>query len=56
MENISIYDFGMNDCTRKCTCGKQGRIQDLVKGGAEYFWPIFADSAQRSHANKVFHH
>ena len=31
----------------------QGQIQDLVKGVPKYFWPIFADSAQQSHANKV---
>ena len=32
---------------------KQGRIQDLVKGGPELFWPCFAESAQQSHANEV---
>ena len=28
--------------------GFQGRIQDLVKWGPEFFWPIFADSTQWS--------
>ena len=31
----------------------QGQIQDLVKGGPKLFWLIFANSAQRSHANEV---
>ena len=31
----------------------QGWIQDLVKGRPKFFWPIFADSVQLSHANEV---
>ena len=31
----------------------QGQIQDLVKGGPKFFMPIFADSVQQSHVNKV---
>ena len=31
----------------------QGWIQDLVKWGAQIFWPIFANATQWSHANEV---
>ena len=31
----------------------QGRIQDLVKGAPEVFWPIFANSTQQSCVNEV---
>ena len=31
----------------------QGQIQDLVKGAPKFFQPIFANSAQWSHVNKV---
>ena len=60
--NIVLGQKSPTNCSR-CTayfsvcslkaCAVQGQIQDLVQGGPKFCWPIFANSVQQSHANKV---
>ena len=50
-ENDELREFELS--RSDCRLLDKGQIQDLVKGGPNFFWPIFANSIQQSCVNDV---
>ena len=55
-EKVTQAVFVLDDGQMTIFMCVQGQIHDLARGSPEFFWQIFAGSAQRSCANKVFHY